>query len=97
MIETRIWPAEQTIQYVTLMLYYNIKNNQEDDRRKREKQLQQHFLQKSTADNRNLGELNRKSNRQEKINTEKTSEGESDKVKKRISEEMAGRNKFVEQ
>ena len=36
------------------------------------------FWKKSTADNRNLGDLNRQSNRQEKINTEKVSVGEND-------------------
>ena len=31
-METGIWPAEQKIQYATMMLYHNIKNS--DDNRK---------------------------------------------------------------
>ena len=37
--ETGIWPAEQRIQQVTLMLYHNIKNN--DEERKTTKMIEQ--------------------------------------------------------
>ena len=66
LMETGIWHAEQRIQYATLTLYHNIKNSDEErkikliektvDRRTFEKGLQQHFLQKSTTDSRNLGD-----------------------------------------
>ena len=65
--------------------------NQEDDRRTRKKQLQQQFLQKSTADSRNLGDRNRQSNRQDKINKEKRSEGENNIKDKKENERKDGR------
>ena len=77
LMETGIWHAEQRIQYATLTLYHNIKNSDEErkikliektvDKRTFEKGLQQHFVQKSTADSRNLGDWNRQGNRQEKL------------------------------
>ena len=39
LMETGIWPAEQRIQQVTLMLYHNIKNN--DEERKTTKMIEQ--------------------------------------------------------
>ena len=65
--------------------------NQEDDRRTRKKQLQQQFLQKSTGDSRNLGDRNRQSNRQDKINKEKRSEGENNIKDKKENERRDGR------
>ena len=66
LMETGIWHAEQRIQYAILTLHHNIKNSDEErkikwiektvDRRTFEKGLQQHFLQNSTTDSRNLGD-----------------------------------------
>ena len=39
LIETRIWPAEQRIQYLTLMLYHEIKNS--DEGRKIKKMIEE--------------------------------------------------------
>ena len=39
LMETGIWPAEQRIQYVTLMLYHNIKNS--DEERKIKKMIEE--------------------------------------------------------
>ena len=65
-MEAGIWHAEQRIQYAILALHHNIKNSDEErkikwiektvDRRTFEKELQQHFLQNSTTDSRNLGD-----------------------------------------
>ena len=73
---TGVWPAEQKIEYATL-LYHKIKNDDEErkikkmmEEQEKKKELE-HFLQKCTADSRNLGDWNRQINRQEKINMEK--------------------------
>ena len=39
LMETGIWPAEQKIQYATLMLYHNIKNS--DEERKIKKMIEE--------------------------------------------------------
>ena len=39
-METGVWPAEQRMQYVTLMLYLNIKNS--DEERKIKKMIEEH-------------------------------------------------------
>ena len=56
---TGIWPAEQRIEYASL-LYHKIKNSDEERKIKKmmeeqEKKELEHFLKKSTADSRNLG------------------------------------------
>ena len=58
---TGIWPAEQRIEYASL-LYHKIKNSDEErkikkmmEEQEKKKELE-HFLQKSTADSRNLGD-----------------------------------------
>ena len=60
LMETGIWTAEQRMEYATLMFYHNIKNSNEERKIKmieeQEKKNYNNFLQKSTADNRNLGD-----------------------------------------
>ena len=58
---TGIWPAEQRIEYASL-LYHKIQNSDEErkikkmmEEQEKKKELE-HFLQKSTADSRNLGD-----------------------------------------
>ena len=54
------------------------------------------FYKKNTADSQNLGDWNRQSNRQEKINIEKRSEGVRDiKVKKENEWRHGRKNKML--
>ena len=69
-MESGIWLVEQRKQYAPMMLYHNVRNSDEERKIKKmieeqeKKELQKHFLQKSTVDVRNLGDWYIQINRQ---------------------------------
>ena len=98
LMETGIWPAVQRMQYATLMLYHNIKNIDEERKIKKmieereQKNYNNTFYKKEQQIaeplQTEIGKVTDKKKSTWKIQVKKKV---ISKVKKRMSEEMAGR------
>ena len=100
LMETGIWPAEQRIQYTTLMLYHNVKNSAEERKMKKiieegeQKNYNNTFYKKLQQMAETLEIQIGKVTGNEKSTWEKqVKEKVISKVKKRMSGEMAQRTK----
>ena len=101
LMETGIWPAEQRIQYATLMLYHNIKNSDEERKIKKmieeqEKKNHNNTFYKKVQQIAKTLEIEIDKVTGKKINMEKTSEWESDIKGKKENEWRDGKkNKLL--
>ena len=101
LMETGIWPAEQRIQYATLMLYHNIKNSDEERKIKKmieeqEKKNYNNTFYKKVQQTAKTMEIEIDKVTGKKINMEKTSEWESDiKGKKENEWRDSKKNKLL--
>ena len=100
LMETGIWPAEQRIQYATLMLYHNIKNSDEERKIKKmieaqeKKNCNNTFYKKVQQIAESFEtEIEKVTGKKKSTCKKQVKKKVIPKVKKRMSEAMAGRTK----
>ena len=100
LMETGIWPAEQRIQYATLMLYHNIKNSDEERKIKKmieeqeKKNYNNNFYKKVQQIAETLEiEIDKAAVKKKSTCKKQVKDKVISKDKKGMTEEMAGRTK----
>ena len=93
LMETGIWPAEVRIKYASLMLYYNIKNSNEERKIKRTEQGKKNYsntVEQQIAKTLEI-EIDKVTGTKSQHGKMEVDEKVTSKIKKRMIEEMAGR------